>query len=499
MKKIKKILIANRGEIAMRIIRTAQEMGIKTVAVYSAADRNALHTRHADEAYLLGPAPASESYLRQDKILEIAKKSGSDAIHPGYGFLSENAGFAGAVAAAGIIFIGPSPDSIKIMGSKLAAKEAVSKYHIPMVPGSNHAIANLKEAETMSEQIGFPLLIKASAGGGGKGMRIVHKKNNLAESMQLAISEAQTAFGDGSVFIEKYIESPRHIEFQILADNQGHVIHLYERECSIQRRHQKVIEESPASMMTGELRKEMGDAAVSVAKACGYTGAGTVEFLLDARQNFYFLEMNTRLQVEHPVTEMITGIDLVRQQIRVAEGRPLPFQQKDIMAQGHAIELRVYAENPYQNFMPDTGNLHTYVHPGGPGVRVDDGFEQGMDIPVYYDPMISKLIVWSANREQAMDKMLRAIGEYEVAGVATTLPFGAFVMQHQAFRSGKYDTHFVDDYFVHSKVAGSKIEKQLAALLSLYHLKNDEESKPREVQQNVASKSNWRKMREKKR
>ncbi len=499
MKNIKKILIANRGEIAMRIIRTAQEMGIKTVAVYSAADRKALHTRHADEAYLLGPAPADESYLRQDKILEIARKSGSDAIHPGYGFLSENAGFANAVAEAGIIFIGPSPSSIKIMGSKLAAKEAVSKYDIPMIPGSDHAISNLKEAQAMAVEIGFPLLIKASAGGGGKGMRIVYNKSNLAESLQLAVNEASSAFGDGSVFIEKYLESPRHIEFQILADNQGHVIHLYERECSIQRRHQKVIEESPASFMNERLRKEMGNAAVSVAKACGYTGAGTVEFLLDDKQKFYFLEMNTRLQVEHPVTEMITGIDLVRQQIRVAEGKPLPFDQKDIIAHGHAIELRVYAENPYQNFMPDTGNLRTYVHPGGPGVRVDDGFEQGMDIPVYYDPMISKLIVWATNREQAMDKMLRAIGEYEVAGVATTLPFGAFVMQHQAFRSGSYDTHFVDKYFVNTRTSSNKTHKQLAALLSLYHLKQQQDSKQINKQQNDITQSNWRKMREKKR
>lgn len=442
-----KILIANRGEIAVRIIRTCKEMGIMTVAVYSEADRNALHVKYADEAICIGPAPSKESYLKGDIIIEACKKLNVDAIHPGYGFLSENADFANAVVSAGIIFIGPTAASMKIMGDKLSAKAAVKKYNIPMVPGSDGAITDLDSAKQTAVEAGFPVLIKASAGGGGKGMRIVEKLEDFEEQMKLAVSEATSAFGDGAVFIEKYVAGPRHIEIQVLGDKHGNIVHLFERECSIQRRHQKVVEEAPSSILSDKLRNEMGKCAVDVAKACSYEGAGTVEFLLDETNNFYFLEMNTRLQVEHPVTEMITGVDLVREQINVALGNKLPFTQEDLKITGHAIEVRVYAEDPSNNFLPDIGNLQTYRRPQGPGVRLDDGFEEGMDIPIYYDPMIAKLITYSNDRNLAIDKMIRAIDEYTITGVQTTLPFCKFVMKHEAFRSGKFDTHFVKHHF----------------------------------------------------
>ncbi|WP_339794846.1 biotin carboxylase N-terminal domain-containing protein, partial [uncultured Imperialibacter sp.] len=390
MPNIKKILIANRGEIALRVMRTAREMGIKTVAIYSEADRKALHVRYADEAFCVGPPPSKESYLRMDAIIDVAEQAGADAIHPGYGFLSENAAFAAKVAKAGLIFIGPSPASIEVMGSKLAAKEAVSHYNIPMVPGIQTAITDIPKAKKQAAEVGYPILIKASAGGGGKGMRIVNEESEFEEQMQRAISEAESAFGDGAVFIEKYITSPRHIEVQVLGDQHGNAIHLFERECSIQRRHQKVIEEAPSSVYGEEKRKAIGEAAVRVAKACDYYGAGTVEFIVDENLDFFFLEMNTRLQVEHPVTEQITGIDLVRQQILVAEGKPLEIKQEDLKIHGHSLEVRVYAEDPANSFLPDIGKLVTYVRPQGLGVRVDDGFEEGMDIPIYYDPMIAK-------------------------------------------------------------------------------------------------------------
>ena len=446
MAKINKILVANRGEIALRILRTAKEMGIKTVAVYSEADRNALHVRYADEAVLLGPPPSAESYLREDKIIEACKLLNVDAIHPGYGFLSENAHFAKNAEENGIIFIGPSPEAIKTMGDKLAAKKAVSKYDIPMVPGTDHAMSNYQDALKVGNEIGYPILIKASAGGGGKGMRVVNKAEDLEEEMNRAISEATSAFGDGSIFIEKYIESNKHIEVQILGDSHGNIIHLNERECSIQRRHQKVIEEAPSMVITAEQRKELGEAAINVARACNYTSAGTVEFIYD-KGKFYFLEMNTRLQVEHPVTEFITGVDLVREQINIAEGDILSVRQEDIKINGHSFEVRVYAEDPANNFMPDVGTLTTYVRPQGPGVRVDDGFEQGMDIPIYYDPMIAKLTVHGQNREEARVRMLRAIDEYDITGIQTTLPFCYYVFEHDAFIDGSFDTKFVDKYF----------------------------------------------------
>jgi propionyl-CoA carboxylase alpha chain len=422
-------------------------MGIDTVAVYSDADRDAPHVREADEAYHIGPPQPNQSYLQMDRIIEVARSSGADAIHPGYGFLSENAVFAEKVSNAGITFIGPTPSAIRVMGSKLAAKEAVLAYDIPLVPGTEKAITDKDEAKKIAREIGFPILIKASAGGGGKGMRIVQKEEELEEQMDRAVSEALSSFGDGSVFIEKYVESPRHIEFQVLSDSFGNHVYLFERECSVQRRHQKVVEEAPSAVLTPELRQQMGEAAIGVAKSCQYLGAGTVEFLLDANMRFYFLEMNTRLQVEHPVTELITGIDLVEQQIRIARGEALSFGQEDLRIHGHSIELRVYAEDPFSDFMPSIGKLEKYDLPKGEHVRVDDGYEHGMDIPIYYDPMISKLIVWAPSREEAMEKMIGAIGHYRIKGPATTLPFGLFVMEHPAFRSGQFDTHFVSRYF----------------------------------------------------
>lgn len=452
----------------MRVMQTAKKMGIKTVAVYSEADRDAPHVIFADEAVLLGPPPSSQSYLLGEKIIEEAKKLNVDGIHPGYGFLSENAVFANAVSKAGIKFIGPSAHSIEIMGSKLAAKAAVKSYNIPMVPGIDKAITDPDKAVKIAKEIGFPILIKASAGGGGKGMRIVEEETELKGQMDRAVSEAISAFGDGSVFIEKYVTSPRHIEIQVLADEHGNYLHLFERECSIQRRHQKVVEEAPSSVLTPSLRKAMGEAAVMVAQSCDYEGAGTVEFLLDADHNFYFLEMNTRLQVEHPVTEMITGIDLVEQQIKIARGEKLEFTQKDIQHRGHAFELRVYAEDPLNNFLPSVGTLNRYVAPIGDGIRVDDGYREGMDIPIYYDPMISKLVAFGASREEAILKMLSAIEDYKIEGVATTLSFGKFVFRHEAFTSGYFDTHFVKNFYNPDKLKDAEKEgAEIAAELAL--------------------------------
>jgi acetyl-CoA carboxylase biotin carboxylase subunit len=465
---MKKILVANRGEIALRVMRTARKMGIKVVAVFSTADRNAPHVRFADEAVCIGPPASAQSYLLGDKLIEVALSLGVDGIHPGYGFLSENAVFAQKVADAGINFIGPDPYAIEVMGNKLAAKDAVKNYAIPMVPGTDTAVDDPVVARDIARAVGLPILIKAAAGGGGKGMRIVHREEDLAEQMERAISEAQSAFGNGSVFIEKYIASPRHIELQVLADKHGQVVHLFERECSIQRRHQKVVEEAPSSVLTPAVREAMGSAAVMVAKACQYVGAGTVEFLVDEQLNFYFLEMNTRLQVEHPVTEMITGIDLVEQQIRIARGEPLSFRQEDLSIQGHAVELRVYAEDPYDNFNPSIGKLKTYRRPQGEGIRVDDGFDEGMDIPIYYDPMIAKLVTHGVTRSAAIHRMLEAIEMYHIEGVATTLPFGKFVCEHEAFTSGQFDTHFVQHYFNIASLKESNREEGIfAALLAL--------------------------------
>ncbi|HLG03676.1 MAG TPA: biotin carboxylase N-terminal domain-containing protein, partial [Bacteroidia bacterium] len=389
-----------------------------------------------------------------------------DGIHPGYGFLSENPGFAAKVKKAGITFIGPSPEAMEMMGDKLSAKAAAKKYKIPMVPGSEGAIRNVEEGKKIALATGFPLLIKASAGGGGKGMRIVENIGHFEEQMKLAVSEATSAFGDGSVFIEKYVAGPRHIEIQVLADTHGNIVFLFERECSIQRRHQKVIEEAPSAVLTPEIRAQMGKCAVDVARACDYVGAGTVEFLFDENRNFYFLEMNTRLQVEHPVTEMITGIDLVKEQIKVARGEKLSFRQEDLQIHGHSLEVRVYAEDPANNFLPDIGRLETYRRPQGNGVRVDDGFEEGMEIPIYYDPMIAKLVTWGKDRQEAIERMLRAIAEYRISGVETTLPFCRFVLEHQAFTSGNFDTHFIAKYFTPDKLFAVRGEEQeIASIL----------------------------------
>ncbi|WP_109620810.1 acetyl-CoA carboxylase biotin carboxylase subunit [Sediminitomix flava] len=447
MKNIKKVLIANRGEIALRIIRSIKELGIKSVAVFSEVDRTAPHVLAADEAVCLGGNTAAESYLDIQKILNIAKELNIDAIHPGYGFLSENADFAQKVEDAGIIFIGPSASSIQIMGSKIEAKNTVKAYNIPLVPGIDEATQDLDVIRPKINEIGFPLLIKASAGGGGKGMRIVETEEEFEEQLERAISEAKAAFGDGTVFVEKYITSPKHIEFQILADKHGNVVHLFERECSIQRRHQKVIEEAPSIFLDEKLRAEMGKCAVDVAKSCNYVGAGTVEFIMDSNKNYYFLEMNTRLQVEHAVTEEITDVDLVKEQIKVSDGHPLSFTQDDLKINGHAIEIRVYAEDSENGFMPDTGTLSTYQIPQGYGTRVDDGYQEGNDVSIYYDPMISKLIVRADNRDNAIDKALRSIDEYIIAGVKTTLPFASFAINHEAFRTGNFDTNFISKYY----------------------------------------------------
>jgi len=444
---MKKVLIANRGEIARRVIRTLKKMNIKSVAIYSDADKNAPHVMEADEAVYVGKSPSAESYLQQDLILQYCKDLGVEGIHPGYGFLSENAGFAKKVKAAGMKLIGPSPESMEVMGDKLSAKQAVKKFNVPLVPGVDEAISDVNAAKLIAEEVGYPILIKASAGGGGKGMRLVENTEEFEEQMTMAQNEARSSFGDDAVFIEKFVDKPRHIEIQVFADQHGNVVYLFERECSIQRRHQKVVEEAPSAILTPELRKEMGEAAVAVCKACNYEGAGTVEFLLDGKLNFYFLEMNTRLQVEHPVTEEITGLDLVEWQIRVARGERLPKLQDELKINGHAVEIRVYAEDTMNGFTPDIGTLNRYRIPSGNHVRVDDAFLEGMEIPIYYDPMIAKLVVWGENRAQAIERAIEAIDNYQISGVKTTLDFGKYVLKHPAFRSGDFDTNFVKHYF----------------------------------------------------
>ncbi|MCC6281927.1 MAG: ATP-grasp domain-containing protein, partial [Saprospiraceae bacterium] len=438
---------------------------------------------------LLGPAPSAQSYLLADKIIETALQLGVDGIHPGYGFLSENAGFARKVAASGITFIGPDPHSIEMMGSKLAAKEAAKKFNVPMVPGIEQAITDTEMAKEIGRRVGYPILIKASAGGGGKGMRIVEREEDTKEQMERAISEAVSAFGDGAVFIEKYVTGPRHVEIQVMGDRHGNIVYLFERECSIQRRHQKVVEEAPSAILSPEMRQAMGEAAVRVAKACDYVGAGTVEFLVDENRDFYFLEMNTRLQVEHPVTEKITGLDLVELQIRVARGEKLPFAQEDLKINGHALELRVYAEDPLNNFLPSVGTLSTYTLPEGPGIRVDGGYTEGMEVPIYYDPMLAKLVVHAATRSEAIQKMKEAIAAYDVKGVATTLSFGQFVMDHPAFVSGDFDTHFVQHYYTPEKLVDS--QKDAASVAALLALRLYLEHKD-QLQVADSTASNWR-------
>lgn len=462
-KPIRKLLIANRGEIAVRVMRTCKERGIRTVAVFSEADKAALHVRMADEAYLVGPAASNQSYLVAERILDVAKSAKVDAIHPGYGFLSENAVFAEACAEAGITFVGPPTNAIRTMGDKTEARLLMQQANVPMAPGTPDAIDDVDEASKAAEEIGYPVLVKAAAGGGGKGMRVVEKSADFESAFRGAQSEARNAFGDERVYIEKFLTGPRHIEFQVLADTHGNVVHLFERECSIQRRHQKVIEEAPSSVLTPRLREAMGEAAVKAAQACGYVGAGTIEFLFDDGE-YYFLEMNTRLQVEHPVTEMITGLDLVAEQIRIAEGEELGYSQDDLSIHGHAVESRVYAEDVVAGFLPDPGLLLRHRQPSGFGIRVDAGVEEGDEVPVFYDPMISKLSAWAPTREKAIARMDRALAEYDIAGVQTTIPFCRFVMQNEAFQSGDFDTGFVSKHFKPDDLAPSAEMERIAAV-----------------------------------
>jgi len=441
---IKKILVANRGEIAMRVMRSCRKSGIKSVAVYSEADRNSMHVRYADEAYYIGPAPSAQSYLVIDNIIKAARESGADAIHPGYGFLSENAEFSDRCKKEGIIFIGPSSYAINTMGDKITARKTMQAANVPVVPGTTEPIIDIKEAINIIKEIGLPVMIKASAGGGGKGMRLVKEEKDIISAVTAAKSEAKAAFGNDAVYIEKFIESPHHIEFQILCDKHGNCVHLFERECSVQRRHQKVVEETPSPLMTPEVRAEMGQHAVLAAKAVNYEGAGTIEFIVDDKLNYYFLEMNTRLQVEHPITEEVTGVDLVAEQIRVANGEKLSFKQEDLTQKGHAIEVRLYAEDSANNFMPSPGKIHKLREPLGPGIRHDGYIYEGYEIPMDYDPMISKMIVWGTTREEALEKMRSAIDDYLLTGVKTSLPFLRKVMDAPDFVNGKYNTQFIE-------------------------------------------------------
>ena len=441
---IKKILVANRGEIAVRVMRSCREMDILSVAVFSDADGASMHVRYADQAYHIGPAPSHESYLNIDKIIEVAKRAGVDAIHPGYGFLSENADFSDRCKAEGIIFIGPSGDSIRAMGDKITARRNMIKAGVPVVPGTADPIADEAEALKTIKEIGLPVMIKASAGGGGKGMRLVKEEADILPSLRGARSEAKTAFGNDAVYIEKYIESPHHIEFQILADNHGNVIHLFERECSVQRRHQKVVEETPSPLLTPRVREEMGKFAVEAARAVNYSGAGTIEFIVDEKLNYYFLEMNTRLQVEHPITERVVGVDLVKEMINIANNQTLTLKQEDLRQNGHAIECRIYAEDPDRNFMPSPGIIKHITEPHGLGVRCDGYVYEGYEIPLYYDPLISKLIVWGKNRGEAIARMRRALYEYKITGVKTSIRFLEKIMEAEDFVKGKYNTHFIE-------------------------------------------------------
>ncbi len=489
----KKILVANRGEIALRVMRTCREMGIETVAVFSEADRTAPHVLFADEAYLIGAAPSSESYLRYDRILEVARDSHTDAIHPGYGFLSENTDFAKEVTEAGIVFIGPPAEAIKTMGDKTMARQSMLQTEVPVVPGTEEPIEDVDQALQVAIEIGFPVLIKAAGGGGGKGMRIVESADTFGDAVAKAQRESQSAFGDGRVYIEKYLEEPHHIEFQILADQHGNIIHLNERECSIQRRYQKVIEESPSPFINAELREKMGVAAVETARSCDYVGAGTVEFLVDKHHNFYFLEMNTRLQVEHPVTEMITGTDLVAEQIRIAAGQPLTIEQDQITITGHAVECRIYAEDAAQDFTPSTGKISMLQIPDGTGTRFDGSIRQGMEITPYYDPLLGKLICWATDRESALNRSERALREFYIGGIETTIQFCRAVIRHPVFRKGPYDTHFYANHKaqLHEELSNASDEVLLVAGATLFqHIEKLKHGSQTE-ESNTSAKSGW--------
>ncbi len=469
---IKKILIANRGEIAVRIIRACKESGIISAAIYSDADKTALHTRLADESYHIGPAPSSESYLNKQKIIDTAKQAGADAIHPGYGFFSENAEFIKMVEDAGLIFIGPSSASVGLMGSKTAARQRMRKNNVPIVPGTTNAITSVEEGTKIAEKITFPVLLKASAGGGGKGMRRINSPDEFQSAFESTRREALKAFGDDSIYIEKFIENPKHIEVQIIADKHGNYAHLFERECSIQRRHQKIIEEAPSSFVDPETREKITTAAVNAARACNYYNAGTVEFLMDRNKSFYFLEMNTRLQVEHPVTELISGIDLVKEQISIAEGNALSFRQEDLRINGHAMESRIYAEDPDNNFLPSTGRLDEYLSPSGPGVRVDEGFGRGSEISIYYDPLIAKLVCWSRDRNSAIERMKRALSEYKIFGVTSNISFLKEIFSHQKFVSGDFDINFLEKEFRFSTEQNEELTEAISVFTAWLKKRN---------------------------
>jgi acetyl-CoA carboxylase biotin carboxylase subunit len=490
---IKKVLVANRGEIAIRVMRSCREMGIESVAVFSEADRSSLHVRYADEAYFIGPSPSSESYLNIEKVIKAAKLSGADAIHPGYGFLSENAAFSERCEKEGIIFIGPSAFSISSMGDKITSRKRMIAANVPVVPGTTEPIADEALAIKTIEEIGLPVMIKASAGGGGKGMRLVKKKEDIVSAIRSARSEASTAFGNDAVYIEKYIESPHHIEFQILADKHGNAIHLFERECSVQRRHQKVVEETPSPLMNPDIREEMGQHAVAAAKAANYYGAGTIEFIVDDKLNYYFLEMNTRLQVEHPITERVVGVDLVKEQIKIAEGKKLTLKQEELEQFGHAIECRIYAEDPQNNFMPSPGVIKHITEPLGLGVRHDGYVYEGYEIPIYYDPMISKLIVWAKTRGEAIERMKRALWAYKITGIKTSIPFLARIMETEDFIKGNYNTHFIEEnqaFLMKKEPCGKRCQD--IALIAAYIHYHDKLEKAKPASNGSTEKNVWK-------
>lgn len=490
---IKKVLIANRGEIAVRVMRSCREMGIKSVAVYSEADRTSMHVRYADEAYFIGPAPSNESYLVIDKIIEAAKKSKADAIHPGYGFLSENAEFSDRCKKEGLIFIGPSAYAINTMGDKITARQNMLKANVPVVPGTTKALKDMAEAKKVIAEIGLPVMVKASAGGGGKGMRLVKEEKDIESSINAAKSESMAAFNDDAIYVEKYIDSPHHIEFQILADQYGNCIHLFERECSVQRRHQKVVEETPSPIMTPEVREEMGRHAVAAAKAVNYEGAGTIEFIVDDNLNYYFLEMNTRLQVEHPITERVVGVDLVKQQILIASGEKLAIKQEDLFQHGHAIECRIYAEDPDNNFMPCPGEIKHITEPLGLGVRHDGYVYEGYKIPMYYDPLISKLIVWANTREEAINRMKRALYNYKITGIKTSIKFLARILDCPDFIEGNYNTHFIEDnydFLMAKKQSVGHFEEVSVIAAFIDYLDKVEKLQPQKPSQELGN--NWK-------
>ncbi|HLF19626.1 MAG TPA: acetyl-CoA carboxylase biotin carboxylase subunit [Bacteroidota bacterium] len=493
-RKIQKILVANRGEIAVRVIRACRELGIQSVAVYSDVDRNSLHVRMADHAYALHGSLAAETYLNQDKLLRVAVESQADAVHPGYGFLSENSAFVEQLERADIIFVGPTSSAIRVLGDKTEARKLASKLGVPSVEGTLKPLDSVRDAMRYAEQVGFPILLKAAAGGGGKGMRLVATMQELPSLLKSAKSEAKSAFGDDRVYIEKYLVNARHIEIQILADEQGNTTYLGERECSIQRRHQKIIEESPSTAIDEVIRKKMGEAAVTLTKAGGYSNAGTVEFLVDQSRSFYFLEMNTRLQVEHPVTELVTGIDIVKEQISVAAGNPLSCSQEDIVFRGHAIECRIYAEDPTNGFFPSTGFLRHYSVPQGPRLRADNGFEEGNEVSVYYDPMLSKIITWGMTRGEALDAMKRGLQEFEIQGVSSTISFCLFVLNHPKFIQGDFNTMFVEDFF-DPKVLGSADPAEMKAAATVAALMRSQNTRYTEHPHFATDGSRWKKLR----